>query len=105
MAMIPQVSLFSWQDIEELCDLERLMLVVDTLPDEALVRRLEAGRGRNTYPVRARGTSVLAGVVFQHLSIESLRRGLARNAQLCVLGGFLGAAVPYIPLCNRGRLP
>ncbi|WP_242848257.1 transposase [Sulfobacillus thermosulfidooxidans] len=96
MAIIPQLSLFSWQDLQELGDLERLVLVLDTVPDDALMRHLDTarGRGRNDYPVRAMWNSVLAGVVFQHLSIESLRRELARNAQLRALCGFRNAAVP-----------
>jgi len=90
MAIIPQTSLFSWRDIEELGDLKRLQLVVDHLPDEELMQTLEAerGRGRNDYPVRAVWNSLLAGVVFQHRSIEGLRRELRRNAQLRELCGF-----------------
>ncbi len=81
MAIIPQRTLFSWTDLEPLGDLERLQLVLDTLPDENLMRTLEAarGRGRDDYPVRAIGNSVLAGIVFQHPSIETLHRELSRN--------------------------
>lgn len=46
MAIIPQPTLFSWHDITELGDLERLALVLDTLPDETLMRTLEDARGR-----------------------------------------------------------
>lgn len=100
MAIIPQKSLFSWRDVEELGDLERLVLVLKTLPDEELMRTLEAerGRGRNDYPVRPVWNSLLAGIVLGHDSIESLRRELCRNAQLREQCGFdpvLGArAVP-----------
>jgi len=39
MAIIPQISLFRWQDdIDRLGDLERLKLVFDNLPDEERVR-------------------------------------------------------------------
>ncbi|WP_246516530.1 hypothetical protein [Salicibibacter cibarius] len=44
MAMIPQTSLFSWKDLENLGDLECLRLVLDYLPDEALMRTLEKER-------------------------------------------------------------
>lgn len=96
MAIIPQPTLFSWHDITELGDLERLALVLDTLPDETLMRAVEdaRGRGRNDYPVRALWNSLVAGVVFQHPSVESLRRELARNAQLRELCGFRGPNVP-----------
>ncbi len=43
------------QEFESLPDLDRLRLVLDTLPDEEIVAALEAGRGRrrNDYPVRS----------------------------------------------------
>ena len=100
MAMIPQKQLFSWEEIENLGDLQRLELVLKYLPDEPLMRSLEShrGRGRNDYPIRAVWNSILAGVVFQHHSIESLRRELFRNGQLRGLCGFdvsqAAAAVP-----------
>ena len=59
---------FSWQDVEVLPDLARLRLVLDTLPDEDIVAALEAGRGRNDYPVPAMWRALLAGIVFQHAS-------------------------------------
>jgi len=51
-------------------------LVLEYLPDEALMVQLEKsrGHGRDDYPVRAMWNSMLAGIVFQHPSIESLRR-------------------------------
>ena len=84
-----------WEEIEELGDLERLRLVIEHMPDEELMRELESkrGNGRDDYPVRAVWNSVLAGVVFQHPSIESLRRELGRNAQLRYVYG-LGKAPP-----------
>ena len=90
MAIIPQRRLFGWEEIEQLGDLERLRLVLENLPDEELMRDLEKERkrGRDDYPVRAVWNSILAGVVYQHPSIESLRRELRRNAQLRQLCGF-----------------
>ncbi len=41
MAIIPQPILFSWEDLEPLGDLERLQLVLDTVPDEDLMRTVE----------------------------------------------------------------
>ena len=90
MAFIPQPLLFSWEEIEILGDLHRLKLLLDNLPDEELMLVLEAdrGNGRDDYPIRAMWNSLLAGIVFQHPSIESLRRELARNAQLRRICGF-----------------
>ncbi|WP_245001216.1 transposase [Caldalkalibacillus thermarum] len=92
MAIIPQLSLFGWEEIEELGDLERLRLVMEAMPDEKLMQTLETERkqGRNDYPIRAMWNSILAGIVFQHESIEKLRRELARNGQLRHLCGFQG---------------
>lgn len=84
MAIIPQLKLFGWEEIEELGDLERLHLVLEHMPDEDLMQKLEVkrGLGRNDYPVRGMWNAILAGVVYQHISIESLRRELLRNGQL-----------------------
>ena len=90
MATIPHPFLFCWDSVDQLGDLERLKLVLDALPDEALMQLLEAGRGhgRNDYPVRPMWNSLIAGFVFQHPSIAALRRELLRNVQLRDLCGF-----------------
>jgi len=87
---IAQQNLFVWDEIENLGDLERLKLVIEFMPDEVLMNTLEAerGKGRNDYPVRAMWNSVLAGVVFEHERVETLRRELGRNSQLRLLCGF-----------------
>ena len=100
MANILQPHLFSWQLVDASSDLHRLLLVLDNLPDENLVSTLENKRanGRDTYPVRSTWNAVIAGIVFQHPTIESLIRELRRNAELRQVCGFdplLGAdAVP-----------
>ena len=87
--MIPQKPMFGWKEIEALGDLERLRLVLEHLPDEPLMRVLEQarGRGRDEYPVRPMWNTLLAGIVFEHPSVESLRRELLRNGQLRQLCG------------------
>jgi hypothetical protein len=92
MAIIPQQTFFEWTDLEKLGDLERLQLVLDHIPDEKLMQTLEKqrGKGRNDYPVRAVWNSILAGIVYQHPTIESLRRELSRNGQLRFMCGFRG---------------
>jgi len=112
MSILPfrrQQSLFSWQDIEELGDLRRLQLVLDHLPDEDLMLELESERGprgRDDYPVRAMWNSLLAMVVFDHVSVESLRRELSRNAQMRWVCGFSGSRAPSASAYSRflGRL-
>jgi hypothetical protein len=70
--------------------LDRLSLVLDNLPDERIVRELEAwrGNGRDDFPVRAMWNALIAGVVFQHESMESLIRELSRNPALLEACGF-----------------
>jgi hypothetical protein len=84
------MKLFSWEDVDALGDLERLELVLRYMPDEELMVHLEGlrYRGRDDYPVRAMWNSVLAGIVYQHESIEGLRRELLRNGQLRQVCGF-----------------
>lgn len=90
MAKVMTPYLFRWQEVEARSDLERLRLVLNHIGDEALMRKLEEHRkwGRNEYPIRPVWNSVLAGIVYQHLSVDSLRRELSRNGQLRDQCGF-----------------
>lgn len=90
MAIIPQPSVFDWSAVDAASDLDRLRLVLAAIPDEPLMLVLEAerGNGRDDYPIRATWNSILAGVVYQHASVEVLRRDLARNGELRKLCGF-----------------
>jgi hypothetical protein len=65
-------------------------MVLAVIPDEGLMEKLESyrGRGRDDYPVRAVWNSLLAGVVYEHVSVASLRRELLRNGELRGLCGF-----------------
>lgn len=96
MAILPQPLLFAWKEIEDLGDLSRLKLLLENLPDEELMIQLESerGNGRDDYPVRAMWNSLLAGIVFQHDLVESLRRELSRNAQLRLICGLKGKVPP-----------
>lgn len=90
MAIILQAHLFSWENIKGESDLTRLSYVLGALPDEKLMRKLEArrGRGRDDYPVRPTWNSLIAGALFEHKTIESLRRELCRNGELRQVCGF-----------------
>ena len=94
MAIIRQHKLFSWKNFQNdektLGDLERFKLVIDTIPDEKLIKALRdlRGNGRNDCPLEAVWNSILAGIIFQHKGISSLQRELRRNAQLREMCGF-----------------
>ena len=96
MAIIPQITIFEWKEIENLGDLERLKLILEYISDEELMRKLEKsrGKGRDDYPVRAMWNSLLAGIIFQHEGESSLIRELQRNGQLRIMCGFGGRKVP-----------
>jgi hypothetical protein len=51
MAIIPQISLFDFYEIEKLGDLERFKLALEGIDDEALMRHIEKmrGNGRDEY--------------------------------------------------------
>lgn len=90
MAIIPK-SLFNWEEeIENLGDLKRLQIILETLPDEALMKKLQQGRGkgRDDFPLKAMWNLMIAGMVFGHTSIASLLRELRRNKQLVFVCGF-----------------
>jgi hypothetical protein len=100
-------SLFDWRDVDARSDLERLYLVRDHLPDAQLVHYLEVmrGQGRDDYPVAAMWNAVLAGVVFQHPSIEALIRELGRNPALLQACGFAVLPVQKKPAAHLVRDP
>ena len=90
MAKIIQQKIFSWKDVEASGELERLKMVMEAIPDGELMEALEADRKgrRDDYPIRPVWNSILAGIVYQHISIESLRRELLRNGELREACGF-----------------
>jgi len=84
MAIIPQMSLFEYSEVEKLGDLERFKLALEGIEDERLMQKLEKkrGNGRDDYPVRVMWNLFIAMKVFGHMSVESYRRELGRNSQL-----------------------
>ena len=101
MAIIAQKQIFNWKMVETSTELQRLELVLGTIPDEQLMRVLEAERKgrRDDYPIRSTWNTVIAGIVFGHVSVESLRRELMRNGELrdvCGLEASIGSAIRFI---------
>jgi len=81
-----------------------LQLALEHLRDEGMLRQLKlrrGARGRDDYPVDAMWSSLVAMVVFGHPSIESMRRELARNAQMRRLCGFCNGQVPSASAYSR----
>jgi hypothetical protein len=69
------------RDVSVNRELSLSIIHLNYLPDEKLMRVLEEERdkGQNDYPVRSVWNSILAGVVYEHRSVQSLRRELKRN--------------------------
>lgn len=90
MYIVPQISLFDNDQIENLGDLERLDLAIKNIPDGQIIRKLEKMRknGRNDWPVVAMWNSFVASFVFNHRSVSDLLRELSRNSQLRNICGF-----------------
>ena len=107
MATLPQSFLFSWDEIEASPEILRLARVLDALPDQPIIAALikQHRKKRNDYPVEAVWNSLIAGIVFGHASVESLRRELKRNAELREVCGFnpllRDGAVPPAPVYSR----
>jgi len=90
MATIPQRELFSWEFVEAMPDLKRIELVMDHLPDEKLVKKLEQkrGKGRDDFPVRAMWNFVISFLLTGHVSWAAHLRELYRNRDLAAMCGF-----------------
>lgn len=90
MSILPQASLFSWQEVEVAGEISRLTRLLDVLPDQQLLAALEQERAgkRNDYPLAALWRALLAAIVFGHPSLASLGRELGRNGQLRDRCGF-----------------
>jgi hypothetical protein len=100
-------SLFDWRDVEARSDLDRFFLARDHLPDARLLQYLEVmrGAGRDDYPVAAMWNALIAGVVFQHPSIEALLRELGRNPALLQACGFAVLPIQRKPVTQLVRDP
>ncbi len=100
MSTLPQLSLFSWENVEASPEIVRLSRLLDALPDQDLLAALEAARKgrRNDYPQRALWRSVVACAALGHHGPASLIRELRRNAELRQVCGFdpvlLDKAIP-----------
>lgn len=61
-------------------------------------------RGRNDYPVRAMWRALVAGVVLQHASMQSLLQELERNPALLEMCGFDPLPYQGVPVWGDERI-
>ncbi len=85
-----EASLFDWRDVAARSGLDRFDLARDHLPDARLLqyREVMRGAGRDDHPVAEMRNALIAGMVFQHPSVEALLRELGRNPALLQACGF-----------------
>jgi len=85
MSYIRQGQLFTFEDFfNEYDDNYRLLLVLDALDDDELIRKLVSKRKgrRNRYPVRMLWQSLIAAKVYGIATVNGLIRELNRNESL-----------------------
>jgi transposase len=85
MSYCAQGQLFTFEDFfSKYDDNYRLLLVLDALDDDELIRNLESKRKgrRNRYPVRMLWQSLIAAKVYGIATVNGLIRELNRNASL-----------------------
>ena len=97
MKIITQLSVFDYQEIEILGDLERCKLLIDNVPDEKIINKLKEirGKGRNDYPIVPVWNSLLIMPLVECSTVEQLRRELSRNRDLRKICGFNDADYYY----------
>ena len=96
MAIITQLKLDYWEEIENSSELERISFVLKTLPDEKFVRKLEKQRkyGRDLYPVRYMWNLMVTRILIGSPLMKDFHRELLRNPTLVKLCG--GHPAPYL---------
>ena len=91
MRILPQFTMFDQTQNEEILgDLERLVRVLENIPDGKLIHKLNEirGKGRDDWSVVRMWNAFIAGIVFQHTNDSELLRELNRNSQLRDICGF-----------------
>ena len=92
---IPDTApLFAWGYMEDSASLQTIKALLETIPDEPLLRALREhrGRGRNEYPVEALWGVVVLTIALRHNGFEACLAELRRNAGLRLLIGVRTAA-------------
>ena len=89
MAIITQPELALWGKIEKTPEMLLLVIVLESMTDEDLMRKLEKDRknGRNDYPVRYMWNLQMARIILGHPTLASFHRELMRNPTLIQLCG------------------
>jgi hypothetical protein len=81
--------LFAWDALEDSPSLQSLRVLLESIPDHALLDSLRAarGKGRDDYPVEVLWGTLVLAIALRHVSIDACLEELRRNPALRLLLG------------------
>jgi hypothetical protein len=81
--------LFAWDALEDSPSLKSLRLLLEAIPDHALLEALRAsrGKGRDDYPVEILWGTLVLSIALRHVSVDACLEELKRNPALRLLIG------------------
>jgi hypothetical protein len=81
--------LFAWDALEDSPSLQSLRVLLEAIPDHALLEALRAsrGKGRDDYPVEVLWGTLLMAVALRHVSVDACLEELKRNPALRLILG------------------
>ncbi len=81
--------LFAWDALEDSPSLQSLRILLEAIPDHALLESLRAarGKGRDDYPVEVLWGTLVLAVALRHVSTDACLEDLKRNPALRLLIG------------------
>jgi Transposase domain (DUF772) len=81
--------LFAWDALEDSPSLKSLCILLEAVPDHALLEALRAsrGKGRDDYPVEVLWGTLLLAIALRHVSVDACLEELKRNPALRLLLG------------------
>jgi hypothetical protein len=81
--------LFAWDALEDSPSLQSLRVLLEAIPDQALLEGLRAsrGKGRDDYPVEVLWGTLLLSIALRHVSTDACLEDLRRNPALRLLVG------------------
>jgi hypothetical protein len=81
--------LFAWDALEDSPSLQSLRILLEAIPDSALLESLRAarGKGRDDYPVEVLWGTLVLAIALRHVSTDACLEDLRRNPALRLLIG------------------
>jgi hypothetical protein len=81
--------LFAWDALEDSPSLQSIRMLLEAIPDHALLEslRLARGKGRDDYPVEVLWGTLLLAIKLRHVSVDACLEELQRNPALRLLIG------------------